>query len=151
MKLPDIDLTEINTLEKALNAIAQLLQLMKKQQETIVVLEAEIAKLKGQPKKPHFSSSQDKKSSVSITSLLNEPSNKKGNWHKSKKKEHFPIDQHIKMPVQNVCSCGSQDLVTIHTMLKIVQGMIIRRNNIAYHGSEQKCRSCGKTYKPDFP
>src|SRR5713101_7038005 len=151
MKLSDIDLTRITTLEKAWNVISQLLQVIQTQQETLALLEAEIAKLKGQPKKPHAPSSQKNNSSISISSLLKEPSNKKQNWHKSKKKETLPIDQHIQLPSQEICSCGSSDLITIHAMIKIVQGMIIRRNNIAYHGSEQKCRNCGKKYKPDFP
>ncbi len=149
MELSDIDLTRITTLEKAWNVIGQLLQVVKIQQEKIAILEAEIGKLKGQPKKPHFSSS--KKSSVSVSSLLKEPTDKKNNWHKSKKKENLPIDQHIALPMQHVCVCGSHDFVTMHTRTKIVQGMIIRRNNIAYQGREQQCRRCGNHYKPSFP
>src|SRR5881397_1953701 len=100
MELSNIDLTRITTLEKAWNVIEQLLQVIKTQQEKIAVLEAEIAKLKGQPKKPRFSSA--KKSSTSVSSLLKEPSDKKRNWHKSKKKEQLPIDQHVDLPVQTV-------------------------------------------------
>ncbi len=149
MKLPDINLTGITTLEKALNVIAQLLLFLKKQQEKIVVLEAEVAKLQGQPKKPHFPSSQ--KTSISVTSFLKDTPDTKKNWHKSSKKQSLPIDQEIDLPLQTECTCGSTDLGIIHSQTKIVQGMIIKRNNIAYHGKEQQCRNCGKKYKPLFP
>jgi hypothetical protein len=149
MKLPDIDLTDITTLQEALNVIAQLLQVVQKQQEKITVLEAEIARLKGQPKKPHFASSQ--KSSISVSSLLKDPSDRKKNWHKSKKRDSLPIDTHVDLPGQTICVCGSSEFVTIHTRIKIIQGMIIMRNNIAYHGKEQQCVNCKKIYYPPFP
>ncbi len=149
MELPSINLKEITTIAQAVNVIAHLLQVIQRQQEKIVSLEAEIARLKGQPKKPHISSSH--KASVSVSSLLKDPSDKKKNWHKSKKKDQLPIDQQVTVPGQAVCGCGSSEFVTIHSRIKIVQGMIIKRNNIAYHGKEQQCVHCKTIYYPQFP
>lgn len=149
MNLPGITLNKITTLEEALNVIAKLLQVIQTQQEKITILEAEIAKLKGQPKKPHGASSHT--SSVSVFSLLKDPPKRKKHWQKSKKKDSLPIDQHVTLPGQPRCTCGSSTFVTVHTRTKIVQGMIITRNNIAYHGREQQCVACKKIYYPPFP
>lgn len=148
MKLSDIDLTRITTLERAWNVIGELLQVIKTQQEKLDSLEAEIAKLKGQPKKPQFPA---KKSSISVSSLLKEPSTGKHHRQKAPKKKDIPIDQHVEVAQQTACTCGSTDFVIIHTRIKIVQGIKIIRNNIAYHGKEQQCSNCKKIYYPQFP
>lgn len=148
MKLPEINTANITTLQEALNVIAQLLQVIKKQQEKIAELEAEIAKLKGLPKKPHVPPFEK---SVSVSDLLKTPADRKKNWHKSKKKKGLPIDKHVHLPVQAICTCGSSELLTLHTRIKIVQGMIIMRHNVAYHGREQQCAHCKKIYYPPFP
>lgn len=103
----------------------------------------EIAYLKGQPKKPHFASSNT--SSTSITNLLRG----KKNWNK--KAKEVPTDQHIKTAEQEVCVCGSPRFRSLRTKTKIVRGMIVKRNNIAYHGREKQCLNCGRVYKSDLP
>jgi transposase len=109
---------------------------------------AEIARLKGQPKKPHFSS---KKSSQSVSAFLREKPDSKKNWHKSVKKGTLPIDEHVTLAGENVCECGSHDFQTIRTKTKVVQGMIIRRNTIAYHAKTKQCNNCGKISNASFP
>lgn len=155
LSLPDIDLARIADTH-LVQQIRQLLNGLERQaqqirQLTIAIEHAyqEIARLKGQPKKPQFSST--KNPSVSITSFLKDPSNKKRNWHKSAKKGTLPIDTHIQLSEQARCECGSHEFATLRTKTKIVQGMIITRNNTAYHGREQQCVRCGKIYKPSFP
>src|SRR5579864_3478261 len=147
MSLPEIDVTKITTLESAWNVISQLLQVVKQQQETIAVLQAEIAKRNGQPKKPQYPS----KKSVSVSSLLKETTKDKKRREKSTKQKDVPIDQHVAVAQQTTCTCGSTEFIIIHTRVKIVQGIKIIRNNIAYHGKEQQCSRCQKIYYPDFP
>ena len=145
MGLPNISAKEVTTLEEAKNLIEQLMQLCRKQQETIEQLQAEIARLKGQPKKPHFS--KGGKTSISVTGLLKDTNKKQ--W--KKKAKEIPIDQHKEVPAQEICECGSKKFLTIRTDTKVVQGMIITRNNIAYHGKTIQCVNCGKVYQPAYP
>ncbi len=49
------------------------------------------------------------------------------------------------------CVCGSTDFTTLQTTVKIVQGMIIKINNTAYHGKKKKCTSCGEIYAGQIP
>lgn len=154
-KLPAIDPNAITTLDEAKQIIIRLLNIIEQQGVQIAKLtkgleqaNAEIARLKGQPKKPQFSS---KKSSQSITSFLKGKSDGKKNWHKSVKKGTLPIDEHVTLSGAEVCECGSHDFHTIRTKTKVVQGMIIRRNNVAYHAKTKQCDNCGKTYKASFP
>ena len=126
----------LNFFENQANQIAQLTKALE-------LANQEIARLKGQPKKPHFSSSNQ--SSISVTGLLKD----KRNW--KKKAKDVPVDQHVKVPEQEVCECGSKKFRFLRTKTKVVQGMIIKRNNIAYHGREKQCVNCGKIYKSSFP
>lgn len=150
--LPDIDVAGIK--DKLLaRQITQILNAFEWQGQQIVKLtnaleqaNQEIARLKGQPKKPHFNS--DKKSSISVTSLLQDKTDKK-KWHKQAKE--IPIDKQVKVAEEEVCSCGSHEFRSIGTKIKVVQGMLIRRNNIAYHGKRKQCINCGKIYQPAFP
>ncbi len=145
MGLPNISAKEVTTLEEAKNLIEQLMQLCRKQQETTEQLQAKIARLKGQPKKPHFS--KGGKTSISVTGLLKDTNKKQ--W--KKKAKEIPIDQHKEVPAQEICECGSKKFLTIRTDTKVVQGMIITRNNIAYHGKTIQCVNCGKVYQPVYP
>lgn len=154
ISLPEIDLAKIadksvaHIIRQLLNIIEQQAAQIAKVTQALDKANQEIARLKGQPKKPHFSS---KKPSHSISSFLRgKPDEKKG-WHKSVKKGKLPIDEHVTLAGTDVCECGSHDFHIIRTKTKIVQGMIIRRNTIAYHAPTQQCDNCGKTYKASFP
>lgn len=126
----------LNFFESQVNQIAQLTKALDRANQ-------EIARLKGQPKKPHFASSNT--SAISVTRLLKD----KKKW--DKKSKEAPVDQHIKTAEQEVCVCGSSKFRSLRTKTKIIQGMVIKRNNIAYHGREKQCLTCGKIYKPSFP
>jgi hypothetical protein len=150
--LPDIDTAGIKDKHLA-DQITQILNFVEWQAKQIskltIALEQanqEIARLKGQPKKPQFASK--KKPSISVTEFLSEKSDKK-TWQK--KAKEVPIDQYVSVPEQEVCSCGSHEFRSIRTKTKVVQGMLIQRNNIAYHGREKQCVNCGKIYKATFP
>lgn len=150
--LPKIDLTGITDPELAdqltqiLNVVEWQAQQIRKLTTALEIANAEIARLKGQPKKPQFASSA--KSSISVTGLLEEKSDKK-QWKKRAK--DVPIDQQVTVIEEDVCECGSHKFRNIRTTTKIVQGMQIKRNNIAYHGGSKQCSTCGKVYKPAFP
>ncbi len=135
--ISDIQLRQqiLNFFESQVNQIAQLTKALE-------LANRELARLKGQPKKPHFASSNT--SSISVTHLLKD----KKKWNK--KAKEVPVDQHVKTE-QDVCICGSSKFRSLRTQTKIVQGMIIKRSNIAYHGREKQCLNCGKIYKPDLP
>lgn len=150
--LPDIDISNIT--DKLLaQQITQLLNFVEQQAVQIVRLTKEldqayheIARLKGQPKKPHFSSRQ--KPTISVTRFLQDKTDKK-KWQKQAKE--VPIDQEVRVSEKEVCKCGSRKFRSIRTTTKVVQGMIIRRNNVAYHGKTKQCVRCGEIYQPQFP
>lgn len=149
IELPAIDLANVTDKEiisKLLNVFEQQAQQIAKLTHALEQANQEIARLKGQPKKPRFPSRQ--KSSVSITKFLQDKTDKK-KWNK--KAKEVSIDQHKDVAAQEECSCGSRKFTSIRTTTKIVQGMIIRRNNIAYHGKTKQCVKCGKIYQPAFP
>lgn len=144
MGLP-IDLESITTLQEAKNAIELLLNLYIKQQEEIQLLKAEIARLKGQPRKPQFNS--ETQNNFGVSKLL-----KVGRkWHKGTKKGMLSIDTHQNLPEENTCSCGSSNFKSLRTRTKIIQGILFRRNNVAYHGKDKQCLKCGKVYKTQIP
>lgn len=153
LKLPDINLetiTDKGIIHKLLNTIEGYVQQIRNLTKALEEAQQEIARLKGQPKKPHFAGQKEKKPSLSITSFLTKGLGKK-KWHKSAKKKDLPIDAHVVLVEQEECSCGSHEFKSIRTKTKIAQGMIIKRNNIAYHGRTKQCVQCGKLYKPSFP
>src|SRR5271155_5767691 len=113
--LPDIDIDAITTLPEAKNVIELLLEMYRKQEERISRLEEEIARLKGQPKKPRFNIT-GKQSSHGVTSLLKE----KQTWHKSSKGK-LPIDHEEQLPEIDHCECGSLEFRTLRTTVKVVQ------------------------------
>lgn len=140
-----VDPDSITSLQEAKNAIELLLNLYIKQQEEIQLLKAEITRLKGQPRKPQFNSEPQK--NFGISKLLK--AGKK--WHKGSKKGTLPIDSHVNLPQETVCSCGNSKFKSLRTHTKIVQGILFRRNNIAYHGRDKQCLRCGKIYKIQIP
>lgn len=101
-----IDPDSITNLQEAKNAIELLLNLYIKQQEEILLLKAEIARLKGQPKKPQFNSEVQK--NFGVPKLLKVDKVDKV-WSKGSKKGTLPIDSHINLPEKAICTCGSSN------------------------------------------
>jgi len=152
IKLPDIDVDTISSLNEAKQALRQILNfcetLLKERGQflkEISLLKQEIARLKQQPKAPQFTPQEN--SPFSATKLLK----KERHWHKSSKKGSIEIDQDVFLPEVDRCVCGSITFTTIQTTTKVVQGMVIRRNNTAYHGKKKRCVACGEIYKTSIP
>ncbi|HEY4964371.1 MAG TPA: transposase [Candidatus Saccharimonadales bacterium] len=151
-KLPEIDADAIGSLDEAKQVIKQILNsfaLVLKELDAIkkenTLLKEEVARLKKQPKKPQFGSSQQ--SSTTPTQLLKE---KGKHWHKSARTT-IEIDQDIQLPEIEMCLCGATDFRTIKTTKKVVQGLVIKRNNTAYHGKKKACTACGEIYVTEVP
>lgn len=136
-------------IRRLMNMIEQQGQQIAKLTDALARANEEIARLKGQPKRPRFLTSFQKSSSV--TALLQEKSDGNKQWHKSTKKGTLPIDTHVQLSEEEVCSCGSRGFTILRTYIKLMQGMIIRRNNTAYHGREKQCMACGKLYRSSIP
>lgn len=151
IQIPDINPDKIDNLTECKQALKQVLNfcetLLKERaqfQEKITLLEKEIATLKQQPRKPEFPQQQQ---SFSATKLLKKKDNQ---WHKSKRKP-IEVDVHVQLPEVNTCICGSTEFETVNTTTKVIQGILIKRNNTAYHGKKKKCLNCGKIYKTSIP
>lgn len=145
MTLPDINPESITTLAEARNAIEKLLQAYIALQHENELLRAEVARLKGQPKKPQFNS--ELQNNFGVSKLL-----KTGKiWHKGVKLDTLPIDSHVNLVEETICSCGSHNFKSLRTHTKLIQGMLFRRNNVSYHGRDKKCVKCGKIYKMQIP
>ncbi len=144
MKLPDIDVDAISSLDEAKQVISYLLNSLELQQKEIIELRQEIARLKQQPKKPQF---PQKQHSFSATKLVKD---KDTHWQKKARKP-IVVDHHENLPELEACACGSTEFETINTTTKVVQGLEIKRNNTAYHGRRKKCINCGKIYKTEIP
>ncbi len=148
INLPEVDDEAICSLEEAKeiirkqrNSFEQLFQLYGKQQEKIILLEKEIARLKHQPHKPQFGTQNQSFSAPKQTGKQ---------WQKGKRGK-IEIDTHMQLPEVHQCSCGSTVFETITTTTKVVQGLVIKRNNTAYHGRRKKCIACGKVYATEIP
>src|SRR5579862_5953662 len=142
--LPDIDITTI-TDPQIRNVIEKIMEAFMGLQEENNMLKAEIARLKGQPKKPRFKTT-GKQSSHGVTNLLKE----KQTWHKSSKGK-LPIDHEEQLPEIDQCECESMEFRILRTTVKVVQGIVFKRNNIAYRGRQKQCINCGKKYKSILP
>lgn len=145
MKLPAVDLENITTLAQAKNVIEQLLSNQTLLLTELQRVQEEMNRLKGQPKKPEFSSSG--KQTASVTKLLKE----KGHWHKRSKKGGVGIDREEAMDEETTCACGSASFRTLRTRKQIIQGLLFKRDNVMYHGKEKQCLKCGKRYKSRLP
>lgn len=152
VSLPQIDIPALTTLQQAKEALLILMNSFEKvmeQNENLQKenqkLREEIAHLKGQPKKPKFSASRNQQG-ASVTSFLSG----KRVWNK-RKKGKLPVDREVQLDEVEKCACGSGDFQVLRTFHKIVQGMIIARDNVCYRGREKQCVSCGKLYKSIIP
>ncbi len=143
--MDNLDPGSITNLTEAKNAIELLLNLYMKQQEEIQLLKAEIARLKGQPKKPQFNSEVQKNFGVSKLLKVGRK------WHKGVKLGTLPIDSHVNLPEETICSCGSSNFKSLRTHTKLIQGMLFKRNNVSYHGRDKQCLNCGKIYRSQIP
>lgn len=151
IQLPDINPDKIDNLTECKQALKQVLNfceaLLKEREqfrEKITLLEKEIARLKQQPRKPQF---PQKQQSFSATKLVKD---KEKHWHKKARKP-IEIDHDEQLPEIDTCACGSTEFQTINTTTKVVQGLVIKRNNTAYHGRRKKCVSCGRVYTAQIP
>ena len=143
MPLPTIDIDRITSLKQAKNVIELLLGIQKQQQKQITLLKAEIAKLKGQPKRPLFPES----GSSSVTRLLKEVKP----WHKSSKRDTVEIDREVVLGEITRCTCGCTTFKTLRTTRKIVQGLSFKKDTVAYKGRIKKCERCGEQYRSLIP
>jgi len=147
--LPEIEVDKIEDLVLAdkviqlLIVVEAVLEQNRQLQKRVQQLEAEVARLKGRPRKPHFTSSDR---SVSRKLLGN-----KSEWNKSSKKDKIEVDQEVELAEVKECECGSREFRILRTREKIVQGIIIRRNNIVYRGKEKQCIACGKVHNVQIP
>jgi hypothetical protein len=143
MVLPTIDIDRITSLEEAKNVIELLLGVQRQQQKQITLLQAEIAKLKGQPKRPNFKNPE----SSSVTRLLREAKP----WSKTSKQNTLEIDREESLKEVVACTCGCTTFTTLRTTKKIVQGLSFKKDTVAYRGRVKKCSSCGKQYRSLIP
>lgn len=152
MSLPNLDINpnQIKTLGEAKEVIRQLLniieqlssqmtQALKQNQE----LRAVNDRLKKQTAKPTFRESSGKQRYSGSGHVP------KGSGKKTAKQ--VSIDRHEQLPEVSVCNCGSQEFVLIRTWNKLVQGLIIRRDNVLYYGRDKQCVRCGKTHHSILP
>jgi hypothetical protein len=164
-QLPEIDIDKIRSLKGAKQQISKLLNLVEEllQQNVQIlkenqILKDEIARLKGYSPKPKFKpkTGNSNKGDHSVSKHLKKMKKKLGmlkkkSWTKSSKKGKIEIDKVVNLPEVDICECGSSDLKVIRTKKRIVQGVIIRRNNTLYQGRDKQCLSCGKIHKAPLP
>lgn len=147
MPFPPIEETIalIKTLPEALNVIEQLMKSIHQLGFRIEALEKEVARLKGQPKKPQFTYG------FSIEHSATKKRNPTGNHNHQKSIKNIPIDRQAPLSEVDHCHCGSRDFMILRTWEKIVQGIIIKRDNVAYHGRDKQCRKCGTICRSPLP
>lgn len=145
MTLPQlhIDPHQIETLEEAKGVIKQLLNLIEQLSSRMTQafkqnqeLKAENDRLKKQAAKPHFKQSSGKRRYSSSEYVPKEFGKKTA--------KQVLIDRYEQLPEIQVCSCGSSTFVLIRTWNKQVQGLVIKRDNVLYHGRDKRCVQCGK-------
>jgi hypothetical protein len=152
MEIPDIDIDAIadpnlqKQVRKQQEIIEFLVENILKLQTQVQELQAEVSRLKKQPKRPQFSSS-----SISVTKVLQSQAKKSG-WHKCVKMNSLPIHTKIVVPPATCCSiCGGSHLVQARSRVKIVQDIRIESENTKYTGFDMKCKTCGTAMKAAFP
>ena len=154
LSLPDINPEKISTLEAAkeailllMNSFDKLVHMYVKLEEKIICLEKENARLKGQPKKPLYAKKKIEHTTESVQKLLKE----KGIWHKTSKKGKVAIDREAKLAEIDTCVCGSTEFRTLRRTQRVVQGLVIKRENVLYYGRKKQCVTCGRKYKSIEP
>lgn len=150
MTLPTIDIDRITSLDEAkaiiqmlLNALEQSLKQNALLRKELELLKAEVAKLKGQSKKPLY----PKPTSSSVTTLLKEPKP----WSKTGKKNALVVDREEPLKEITTCTCGCTAFTTLRTTRKIVQGISFKKDTVAYLGRVKECQDCHKRYRSHLP
>lgn len=145
VSIPHIDVNKITTLDEAKNIIELLLQTQALLVKEIALLREEVNRLKGQPRKPSFSSQSNNSSSV--TTFLHE----KKSHRKQSKRSTLSVDREVQLPEVETCACGCVTFATLRTTRKIVQGLLFKRDTVSYHGRVTQCTTCGKRYRSKLP
>jgi transposase IS66 family protein len=154
ISLPDIDPQRISDpyakqcVMLLMNAYEMQLQQITLLNKQVQELREEVAHLSGQARKPKIQGKK-KRENISVTKLLHSLSNgkKKG----KKKKKQIAVDKRIRLETRNECNCGEKTFEVIRTETKIVQGILIKRNNIQYKRTVVQCKNCGKIHAAEFP
>lgn len=147
--LPEIDIASIKDTKLAsqvtqlINLVEEILQKVDSLIQENILLKQENSRLKKQSKPPMFSGKD-----YSATKRMKTVSPV---WKKGKKKGMLAVDQVISIPKATVCICGGKEFTTIRTHERVVQDIIIKRNNILYQWVDQKCAGCGDIYKGALP
>jgi len=159
MKLPEISINpkSIRTIDQAKDAISELLNTIEELGKTIrqlsernAALEKELARYKKQAKKPQFPASNNASAGNNDYSSKKQLNESTG-WHKPDKKPNISPDREEQLSEVDTCSCGSTLFTVIRTWNKLVQGLIIKRENVLYNGRDKKCQNCGKVYGSIIP
>jgi len=146
MSLPDLEkkVREVEDLSGSLNLIEELIKYIYQLFSKIEELEKENARLRKQSGKPQFEKGQ-KVIDYSTKKVTKQRSAGK------KRSKQIEIDKHRHLPEVGVCSCGSSEFVLVRTWNKVVQGLIISRDNVKYHGRDKRCKTCGKLHRSELP
>lgn len=147
MELPDIDPRKIRSVHEAQLAIIKLLNFVEElfqEKEQLVnkvqQLEEELDRIKKQSQKPQMWKGKP----VTEYSPSQQMMQKKKRGQKMAKQ--VAVDREERLPEVEQCSCGSTEFVLVRTWNKLVQGLLIKRDNVLYHGRDKRCRKCGKAY-----
>jgi hypothetical protein len=148
--LPDeFHVDKIKNLGEAKEVIVALMNLIEaiykeneKQAREIQQLKDELARFKKQPKRPSIQiTPKDYSSRKQIQGQKN--------WQKQSKP--VEVDREEQLPEVQKCTCGGSEFTVVRTWNKIVQGLIIKRDNIKYLGRDKRCLACGTVHQSQLP
>lgn len=150
--MPDIKPREIQTLQEAQEAIVKLLnfieELFKDKEELVIKVEQladELSRLKKQSKKPQLWRGKPV-TEYSPTKMM-----KQEKTRGRKTDKQVTVDRWEVLSEVTVCPCGSREFLLIRTWNKLVQGLLIKRDNVVYHGRDKRCMRCGKVHGSILP
>jgi len=157
MSLPEIDISKLNSLKGAKEIIQTLMNLLEQSIKAhdqllkqVEELKAENARLRKQSRNPRIGKGNgtgNKSNNYSSKKYLSGMNN----WNKSGKKDQLGVDGHEQLPEISECSCGHRKFKVIDTWNKLIQGLIIKRNNVVYYGRTKKCLKCGQVHRSIIP
>jgi len=135
---------EIKDLSGSLNLIEELIKYIYQLSNKIEEQEKELAKFRKQSNKPQM---WDGKPVTEYSTKKVLRTKKRG----KKVAKQVKIDDHKQLPEVEECECGSREFVLVRTWNKLVQGLIIKRNNVKYYGRDKRCKTCGKLHRSQLP